>query len=479
MKRAILIPALAGLAAWAGEARPFSLETTVDLLERHDLAATGPATFQQPAVRPGQFQDTLSLVGGRGPWTGALTLRDVNFYQQDPNITLDHADTRIYKRYIKYQTDRWTFQAGDFNTLLGRGLVLSVIQNPAILKDDTIDGGDARYRGGRIECHGLSGTVATEKQDQSWRVAALEATLEWLPGHRAGLRAAVIQDGRLPPFGVPVGLRQCRSASLSGQDPSGSVSYYGEAGRIDFRDQQPLPYPTPVDPRSGSGAYGSLSFQRRGWFLMAEAKNYRNFDDALNNPPLADRDTEKNDLYEGSGRRVYVQYSFRRPDLTVFLSAGRYREEDAEGQNIYGGLKLQDSGPLDLAWTYGLRTVQYLEKRTDATLTWRCTPLWSLELSLRDKRNRPPGSDPYEETDLTVQLARSPRFSVYLLQQRASVAVFQATRMYSAGIRVNLPKGGYLDFSAGRLRGGEVCAGGQCVILPPFEGWKLAAHLRF
>jgi len=478
--RTLLIPALAGLGAWAGDARPFNLEATLDLLWRRDLMATAPPSFAAPALRPGQFHHTLSMLGSQGSWTGGVTLRDVNFYQQEPNITLDHSNTSIYKKYIKYEAGRWTLRGGDFNTMLGRGLVLSVIQNPAILKEDTIDGGDARYRGGRLECHGLSGTVSTEKRDQSWRVTAFETTLEWLPGHRAGLRAAAIQDGRTPPFGVPLGLRQCRSASLSGQDPSGTVSYYVESGRVEFRDQQPLPYPSPVDPRKGAGFYGSLSCHRQGWFLMAEAKDYRNFDDALNNPPLADRDTEKNDLYDGSGRRLYLQYSFHQPDLTLFLSAGRYREESSEGQNLFGGFKLQDAfDRLDLACTYGLRTVLYLEKRTDATLTWRFTPLWSLDLTLRDKRNRPTGSDPYEETDLTVQLSRSPRFSVYLLQQRASVPVFDATRLYSAGLRVNLAKGSYLDVSAGRLRGGEVCAGGQCVILPPFEGWKLAAHLRF
>jgi hypothetical protein len=53
--------------------------------------------------------------------------------------------------------------------------------------------------------------------------------------------------------------------------------------------------------------------------------------------------------------------------------------------------------------------VHYLEKRTDATLTWRFTPAWSLGLILRDKRNRPAAA-PWEETDLTLQLACSPRF---------------------------------------------------------------------
>ena len=461
---------LLGLGAWAGD---FSLETTTDLLYRHDPMAIGA----------GQYQGSLSLVASQGPWTFGLTGRDVNFYQyaqQNPDLTLSRPTAYLYKRYGRYEHGPWILQAGDFNTMFGRGLVLSVIQNPAILQEETVDGGDVRWRGGRLELHALSGSVASEKRDQSRQVEGLEAVVEWSAGQRLGLRACTIQDGQLAPFTPRVGLRQGSSFSVSGTDPGGSVSYYGELGRVEFRDQALPPYPTPVDPRQGRGAYGNLSFHHRAWFLMAEYKDYRNFDTGLNNPPLADRDTEKNDLYDGSGRRLYAQVSLPSPDLTLFLSAGAYRNETWEGHGLYGGFKLQDGfDRLDLACTYGLKTVQFPEKKTDATLTWRFTPLWSLGLTLRDKRNRPAWSAPYEETDLTLQVARSPRFAVYVLQQRSTVAVFGATRMYNAGIRVNLPKGAYVDLSGGRLRGGEVCAGGQCLTLPPFKGWKLAAHVRW
>lgn len=479
---AILLAALGTLALRAGQ--DFSLEATADLLYRHNLMATAPHAFGPATERPRQVQEGLSMVGNLGLWTAGITLRDVNFYQTDPNATLDRSTASIYKSYIKFDASHWNLQGGDFNTLLGRGLTLSVIQNPAILRFDTIDGLDARYRSGRLELHGLGGSVTSEDHDRIQRVAGGEVTLEYLRDQRVGIRGCTIRDERVPPFLPPMGLRQCRSASLSGQDRSGTFSYYAEQGRIEFRDQQLPPFPTPVDPRQGDGLYGNLSYHHRAWFLMVEYKDYKNFDNGLNNPPLADRDTEENDLAHGFGRRLYLQYSLPEPDLTLFGSAGTYRQDHLgtrrEGHNLYGGCKLQDAfDRLDLAWTYGLKTVLYPEKKTDATATWRFTPLWSLGLTLRDKRNRPPGSTPYEETDLTLQLARSPRFAVYLMQQRSSVAVFDATRMFHGGIRVNLPKGSYVDLSAGRLRGGEVCAGGQCVTLPPFRGWQMMAHLRW
>lgn len=472
--RTLLLAALCGAAARAGD---FTLEGTVDLMQRHNLLAAGA---DRVTPRPGQFQDSVSFVGNRGPWTGTATVRTVNFFQQVPDRTLDRADTSLYKRALRYDAGHWTLQLGDFNTILGRGMLLSVIRNPALLQEDTLDGGDATGRFGRLEVHALDGSVTTEKGDQSWRVAGVEASLAFLEGHRVALRAAGIQDGRRPAFGPPpVGLRQCRSVGVAGRDRSGTLSYAAEWGQVAFRDRKPPSVPVAVDPREGTGAYGNLTWQRGAWLLMGEYKRYENFDNALNSPPLADRETEKNNLRDASGRRLFVQRSFREPDLTVFLSAGRYREGTQSGQNIYGGFKLQDGfGRLDLTCTYGLRTVALPEKRTEAGLTWRFTPRWSLDLTLRDQRNRPPGSDPYQATDLTVQVAWSPRLAVFLLQQRSSVPVFASTRLYHGGLRVNLAKGSYLELSGGRLRGGEVCAGGQCIKLPPFKGWQLAAHLR-
>lgn len=478
--RALALAGLAALGVRAGDGPGFALQATTDLACRRDLMATWPRDSPATGRPPDQFQAVLSLVANQGPWTGGLTVRDVNFYQQNPNLTLERPTASLYRKYIKYSANQWSLQAGDFNTLIGRGLLLSVVENAAILQEKTILGGDARGRFGPVEVHALAGTVTTDDRTQQWRITGGEASVEVFRGNRVGILGSTIEDGRVPLRKPHVGRRQCRSASASGKDLFGTLDYYAELGRMDFLDQPAPFFQMPVDPRHGDGAYGNLSFHPRAWFLMAEYKNYKNFDNALSAPPLADRDTERNDLFRSTGRRIYGQYSFKDPDLTLFLSAGRYRELFDAGHNVYGGFKVQDAfDRLDLSCTYGQRTVQYQEKRTDAALTWRFTPLWSLGLTLRDQRNRPPWSAPYEETDFTVQVARSPRYAVYVLQQRSTVPVFDATRLFYGGLRVNFRRGSYLDCSGGRLRGGEVCAGGQCITLPPFRGWKLAAHLRW
>jgi len=103
----LLLPVLGGLAAWAGEATPLTLSATTDLLTWHDLLATGPDRFA-PAPRPGQFQYSLSLQGNLGPWTGGATLRDINFHQPNPRITLDRATTSMAASSCRTVSTGWT-----------------------------------------------------------------------------------------------------------------------------------------------------------------------------------------------------------------------------------------------------------------------------------------------------------------------------------------------------------------------------------
>ncbi|MGA2081969.1 MAG: hypothetical protein ABSH53_15355 [Holophaga sp.] len=269
MRPALALSAvLAGPGTQAAQPRPFSLEATTDLLYDRNLEATGPFSFQLPKPRPKQYQASLSLVAAQGPWTGGLTAWYVNFYQEDPNFTLDRPTATIHRKYLKFDAGPWALQAGDFNTMLGRGLLLSVVQNPPVLKLDTVYGGDARWRSGRLELHGLAGTVTLEDQTQSWRLVGAEASVEYLPGQRLGVAAGNAQDGRLSPFAVPVGLRQGRSVIASGRDPSGSLDYYLERGHLAYRDQQPPPWPLPVDPTQGDATYGNLSFHHRAWYQV-------------------------------------------------------------------------------------------------------------------------------------------------------------------------------------------------------------------
>ncbi|MCE1230147.1 MAG: hypothetical protein LWX11_11760 [Firmicutes bacterium] len=497
-----------------------SISVTNDLLYQRNFEAVGV----DGARRPNQFQEHLSLFLTWGQWSGGLTVRDVNYYKAYGDTTLDQADASLYRAYAKFVSGGFSVQVGDFNAVLGRGMVLSVVQNDTVLLDWTIRGLDVRYLGKGADFHALMGTVNNHIRRlppgtmvsglplaegfRKWNVAGLEGQIEWMKGNRVGARAALIEDDgtessltqtlKLVAGNPPrpnADRRVSESLNLAGNGLWGVFDYYVEAAQTQFRQKQEtpwtLPWPRPTDPTRGSGLYGNMVFHSGAWMVMAEGKRYRHFNNELNNAPLADRETEKLTMDNSDGLRLYAHYSFRDPDLTLFASAGRCREGDLlskvvnDGSSVFGGFKLEDwFDRLGASYTYGLKTVhllvgRYLEKRTDASLTYKFTPLWSLDFTLKDRRK-----PNYGEWDLTTQVARSPWGALYFTHQYSSRVETPDNpspwkRMNSGGIRINLKKGSYLDLSGGKMRGGEVCAGGQCVMLPAYRGWKISTHIRF
>ena len=497
----LLLPALCAL-AWPLLAGSSSVAVTNDLLVQDNQLAHGPGYPDDPSIRSSQFQEALSVLWTQGAWAGGFTLRDVNFYRAQADETLAGSDSSLYRVFGSYTAGSLTACAGDFNAILGRGLVLSVVKNDAVLQDWTIRGAEVKAQWGPLDLHALAGTVSNnlrrlEGLYQRWQVTGLEAELPWCSGNKAGARVAAIDDSTVPTAeqGRQVGRRLAQSVDLAGVNLLGRIDYYAEVAQVRYRDPQDIPVPfRATDPALGRGAYGTLIFHAGPWLVQGEAKRYRHFDNELNNPPLADRDTEPNNKDNGDGARLYGQYSLRDPDLTLFLTGGRYREGNLiapvvfRGSNVYGGFKAQDwLDCLDFSGAYGLKTVheagEYPEWKTDAALTCRFGRGWGADFTYTEVRNRIPGSAPYDRWDLTSQLTRSPWGAIYLTQQYdplldTAANPFGTRHLYSAGVRITLKNGSYLDLSGGRLRGGEVCAGGQCVLLPAYQGWKLVTHFR-
>lgn len=514
MKAALLALATGSLLV----AQSPSISVTNDAFyQRNELALS-----QDGKPKPGQFQEQLALVMAWGNWSGGLTLRDTNVYRIRSSTTLEQPDLSLYRAYLRYVDGDLSVQVGDFNAMLGRGLVLSVVQNDAVLRDWTIRGADLQWRAGWFDLHALAGTVSNNLNRlpltggaaglQKWHVAGLETTAEWLPGQRIGLRSALIDDdrqeasvaqvGRLlilrdpEPRGLNhVGRRVSSSASLSGADLFGWLDYYAESAQTQYKQQERgdwfLPWPRPTDPTRGTGSYGSLTFHRSGWMVQGEVKRYRHLDNELNNAPLADKETERQNMDYAGGRRLLVQYTLPGPDLTLLASAGHYEEGDLTsrtpfvGNHVYGGFRLADwLEVLSASLTYGLKSVHpttgnYLEKRTEASLAWRTTPLWSLELSGNERRR--PG---YSQWDLTLQTSRATLGSIFITQQYSSQVNLPENpspwrHMLNGGLRVEVGRGSFATLTVGKQRGGEVCAGGQCALLPAEKGWKLATHVQF
>lgn len=493
------------LPAAAQDGRGLSLSGSVDLIVQRNDLAVDPATGQP---RPDQHQVAPTLLLNWGAWSAGLTGRATNFYRMRSDLTVAEEDYALYRAYLRYTGDGYSAQLGDFNTLLGKGLVLSVVQNDATLQDWTVRGLDFRGRWKGLDVHALGGRVSNKARRlslyQEWDVLGFESSVEWLRGHRLGVHASRIDDRVVPALlrSVAKGRRDTGSFSVTGTNLGGIFDYTFEAAKVHYRDKREDPFITQTMPwalkeTEGSARYGHLVLAKGRWMAMAEYKNYRNFAIELTNPPLADRENERPSFERTEGRRLYLQYTFPEPTLTLFGSAGRVKEGTVlgravyEGSHVYGGFKLEDLfDRFSARYSYGLKRAHYNgaypQKKTTGDLTYQFTPLWSLELTYRDRRNRIPGSRPYLERDEGLQLARSPWGALFLMRQYSSEETFLGPTstgprrpMYNGGVRVNFGKGSYVEASGGKLRGGEVCAGGACVTLPPYQGWKLVASLKF
>ncbi len=510
MKRLIyLLAALTSLKAQ--DAGTFEASLTNDLLvQQNELAhqEVGP-NHPHPASKDGwrQYQEALTLGASYRFAQGATlslgaTGRNVNFYQIESDTTLDQPDRSLYRKYISFDAGGFTARAGDFYALLGRGLVLSVLPIDKLLKERTIEGGEIHYQSNRFELRALAGRIQTETRDQEWRVQGGEVKVAFLQGesvgvHRVGAHGAQFEDvqtEKLDPFLVPL-LRQRRlhSFSLGGDNMGKILNYYVEEARINW-EQKPDDF---TEILGGRATYANLTLHPNHFFAMAEYRRYQRFEtdlihpeNTLNNPPLADREDEKNNLTHSEVTRLLLQVSATDPSISFFMSGSRIKENAdgpfdpvrEQGHNVYGGFTMEDLGEwFSMSAAYGVRNVQYPERRTDASVTLRFTPRWSLEMKVRDKRHVDITDRLVRESDYEAQVSCSPRFSVYARQQYRSDPGKNFTDHWfpSGGVRVNLWKGSYIDLSGGSIRGGLVCSGGQCREMPDFKGWKVATHFVF
>jgi hypothetical protein len=430
---------------------------------KYSVLFTNDFTYQKNrlAADPDQYFNSSSMFLKYGNWAGGLTFRGYNFYKQATSYTLPQFEFDLYRKYVQYTAPQFEIQAGDFHSMLGRGLVLSVLQNDKAYRDRTVLGGDFRFHSGKWRIRTLGGTVEDELQEQKWGIAGAEISREYWKGNRVGFHSSYIHD--VETF-LNAGDRLTWSASLSADTLPGGFSYYTEIGRLDRDD----PYF-----RDGSAYYSNVGWTRKGVTLLFEYKRYENFDNGLNNPPSADRGDEIVELGDSETLRLYSQYSFFNPDIIAFVSIGKAREFDATGPQVYAGINGSDiAGRLDFSFGYSYKDTYYPIKIFDGQATFRFTNVLALGLTARDKRFHQ-GGYRFNERDWAPQISWAPYGSVYFQRQYSRDLIDGRHYFNSWGLHINFRRDSYFEFSTGRVRGGEVCASGQCFFVPPFRGWKV------
>ncbi|MCP4218308.1 MAG: hypothetical protein GY765_26970, partial [bacterium] len=339
---------------------------------------------------------------------------------------------------------------------------LAVLKNDDVLRERTILGGNVEYNKGRMHLKALGGVIKDETGDQEWSVAGGEIGYEYVKNHKVGVHFSYIDDVDTV---RSLGRRLTYSFSLRGNRLFKNVGYYSEFAILDFQD---------IVRDNGYGFFSGITFSKSRFSGFFEVKSYKDFDNEMNNPPVADRIDEIATLNDTAGARLYLQYTFAEPDITLFVNFGRYREYEDTGNHYYGGFSIEDLwDKFNFSASYGVRDIFYPVKKFDTYIIYQFSDTWSVEMSMKTKRYSDNAYE-FQEDDYGFQVNYSPYVSLFVLHQYSHNQVMDLNNFYSGGVKVYLKCGTAIEVSGGTVRGGQICSGGQCFVAPPFKGVKFS-----
>jgi len=414
------------------------------------------------ANRSSQYYEALSIFTGYKKWSSNFTLRLNNFFKQSPNTTLDQINTDIYRKSIHYKSKKMNITFGDFYSLLGRGLVLSVLKNDDVLRERTIFGVKSDFSLKKFDLRFLGGVIKDEINLQKWALTGGEVKYNFVKNNRAGFHFSYINDTY---SFRELGKRFTYSLSLHGNNIFKHFSYYTEISYLNFiEDNSEL----------GKAVYSNITFNKGHITLSAEYKFYKNFNNEMNNPPIADREDEVSTLMDSEGGRILISYTIFDPEISFFLNFGNYREYNETGTHIFAGITSQDIwDKLSFSISFGIKDIIYPIKKFSADVNYQFSDKLSVEISSKDKRYSD-ANFTFNERDHSIQISIYPTISLTLLYQYSHNKIMGLNEFLSSSITLFLNNNLQISMTGGNIRGGQVCSGGQCFIMPPFKGFKFS-----
>ncbi len=409
-----------------------------------------------------QYYNTLSINSIYKKFSTGLLIRLNNYYLQIPNDSNGELNFDLYRKYIQFNSKNWHINIGDFYTLLGKGLVLSVLKNEEIIKEKTVLGGEIRYSKNSFEFKALTGIVKNEIDSQKWYLFGNEILFNPLKNIKTGIHFSFINDSETN--NMVLGKRFATTLSLRITKLLKVFDFYVEGGILDFNEEYL---------QDGFGIFSNLSYSKGRSTISFEFKRYNHFDNYLNNPPVADKGDEQSNLTDTTGGRILYQCSFFEPDIVAFFNIGYYNESGFSGPHIYFGLEAQDIfDRLTLIGSYGIRNISYPIKRTNIDILYQISDRISIETTYKNKFYKISESFIFEERDFNVEISYLPKISLFFLYQYSRQKIINRNHFYSVGLKYYFSNTFFIRLSGGTIRGGETCSGGQCIRVQPFKGFR-------
>lgn len=418
------------------------------------------------------FENWTDVVMQYEPWKIGLRYE---IHTPPQLFSQQKAGQGIYQRFIEYRLGGLTMTAGNFYTMLGRGLTLRSFENRMLRWDNNIDGLKVDYRHRYTDIRLFGGRMRDLPGDRHESMQGADVRLkpwsQWQPG-------ATLLVTQLP------GRGDLTAVSGYMQFNFKNWKSYAEVALMDHPDDR-----SAFQYHHRHAVYASANWFIHSLSLSAEIKHYERFylqeGAILNNPPAVVREhlftlMNRHQLVQNADdeRGYLLEASYPITDesiLTVHTSHSWNRRE----QNLYREYYLQCEWdyPQDWKWIGGAGRQQDLEARylnAVAGVSWSVTPTQALKFTGEHQHSRIHLTQRQYYSQVAVfSWSRARKWTFSLITERTTEQYLN--RRYWIGFQADWSITDKFDLSVfiGNRREGKYCAGGVCVQKPEFRGIEL------
>jgi Family of unknown function (DUF6029) len=471
------------------------------------------------------WENILSLNIDWKEWYAEIRLRSMDYtdaIHYDPKSREHETDFELFKIAAGYRHEYFTVTAGDFYKSLAHGIVMYVQEDKELNIDRTLRGGmldittqpvDISLFGGEIDWYRFKDDILdltyteyeiTDKIFGGRFVVKLPFDIRLGGSYTQSEVMDIIQD-ELVTEDLAVGGVDLELSGLFG----GKLDFYTEYARMKWDED--MPFGEELD--DGEALYSSLTAYLGDFTVLAEYKDYDYWEYRYARPPTADRDDEAAEVNDIKGLRLKVDYFLPASNTLIYVSGGRFDNHAHETswgtiirnriEHIYGGIE-QTWEKLYAHITYGNKeftTLHETHRRITGDFVYNLNSKNSLNLYYEYKftgnENPDTGAMIAEKVEhksylthsLSPWLAVTAHYNRHIISQAnrdddkedwfAGEVVVTPSFDRDDTRFADLLSGLSLSIIYGELPPGLICSGGQCRIVPAFEGIQATVTYRF
>ncbi len=420
-----------------------------------------------------------------------------NYLRLDPN-QFGPRQEGIRKRWVTGSYGGIDLRLGDSYATFGSGLVLRIFEDQAVDFDNVVDGFHISTSRGIWSLEGIGGT--NSYGDARTMVKGISARVEPAGGWLFGANAAVIDSidgGTAAPGRDGMAGLQANALFPAGIDVTAEYA---------IRRYSPE-RPGRGSPDDGHAAYGAIRGDLGPFSLLLEGKDILRFQHAYANPPTAVRQHTSTLLNRGShvpNIRLDDERGFQSEVLwsprTGMLLTGNYSQSEARHSEL-PAWEVSGMSEIDMGAAHGILWIAESEEKVregiDRFFYERITlggdllrsfePGWAVEVGYETQLiqqqdlARADREFPHEYRDQIASLtvSKSPNHSWAATIEWSDDPKEEKSSWVWLEWNIRLGLIGQLTVGGGTMRGGQVCSGGVCKLVDPFEGGRLELLTNF